>query len=53
MSIGPPPKTIIQPDGKEYYEAEAMKQHLRELRAEIARLQYSVQEWKLIATAPR
>ena len=46
--IGPPPKTIILL-GKEYFPAEPMKQQLRDLRAEIARLEYDRDYWKRIA----
>lgn len=34
--IGPASETVMI-DGKEYFEAEPMKQHLRELRAALAR----------------
>ena len=60
MNIGPPPKPIMQPDGKEYFEAEPIREHLRELRTALARCEFriadkqrEVDHWKLIATGPR
>ncbi len=59
MSIGPPPKTITLL-GKEYFEAEPIREHLRELRTALARCEFriadkqrEVDHWKLIATGPR
>jgi len=51
MTIGPPPETITIL-GKEYYPADPIKQQLRDLRAEIARLEYEVKRWKTIAVGP-
>jgi hypothetical protein len=47
----PPPNPVII-NGKEWFPAEPMKQHLRDLRAEIARLEYEVKSWKRIALGP-
>jgi hypothetical protein len=50
--VGPPPKMITLL-GKEYYEAESMKQHLRDLREKIARTEMDRDYWKLQAVGPR
>jgi hypothetical protein len=63
----PKPPDPILIDGKEYYEAEPMKSHLRHLRADLARAQYAAADfreqaatarndatyWKLKALGPR
>jgi hypothetical protein len=57
--ISGPPKSITLL-GKEYYDAEAMKQHLRDLREALARCEFRVADerrqteyWKIQALGPR
>ena len=64
--IGPPPNPVTI-DGKEWFPAEPMKQHLRDLREALARCEFarddykrrlaqvteSFTAWKLQATRPK
>jgi hypothetical protein len=53
MPIGPPPEPIVKEDGKEWYPGPAMRKHLMALRAELARVEYDRDRWKLQALGPQ